>query len=196
MLARGTTDPIRRYRRMRWTALLAVVLVLAAGGADARRRHHHHYYGPEPAAGQTAGGAQNQSLAEMVPAGWQEQHAEPNWNGRRFASPDGTASFAMFTVPVGDEPIAAHIRALAFGDGEEITYLRGQRTWIAVAGFKGDRAFYRHAVLACAGDRWHHITFEYPASAKAEMTPFIDRAAAAVSSSENRACDVPVSATR
>jgi hypothetical protein len=84
------------------------------------------------------------------------------------------------------------LKATAFVDGEELTYLRGERTWIAVSGLKGDHIFYRAAVLACAGDRWHQVAFEYPAAAKADMRSFVERAAAAVRNSENRACDVPV----
>ena len=196
----GTTYAIRRYLRMRRVLSIAIILALGIGTADARRRHHHHYNGyngPESVAtGDAEAGGQNRPLAELVPPGWQEQPSEPNWNGRRFASPDGTAWVAMFTVPAGGESIAAHMKAVVFADGEDITYLRGQRSWIAVSGVKGDRAFYRQAVLACAGDRWHHIAFEYPAAAKADMGAFIDRAALAVSASANRACDMPASAAR
>ena len=88
------------------------------------------------------------------------------------------------------------MKAVVFGDGEQVTYLRGERTWIAVPGFKQNRIFYRAAVLACGGDRWHHIAFEYPASAKAEMRPFVERAAATVRNSDNSWCDVPVSSDR
>jgi hypothetical protein len=48
-------------------------------------------------------------------------------------------------------------------------------------------------VLACGGDRWHHIAFEYPASAKAEMRDFVERAATAVRNSDKSWCDVPIS---
>ena len=51
-------------------------------------------------------------------------------------------------------------------DGEELTQVRGQRSWISVSGFRGDCIFYRQALLACAGDRWDHIAFEYPSNAK------------------------------
>jgi hypothetical protein len=128
-----------------------------------------------------------------VPADWREQSADPKLKGQHFVSPDGGASFVAYTVPAGDEDIAAHMKAVAFGDGEQVTYLRGERTWIAVSGFKQGRIFYRAAVLACGGDRWHHIAFDYPASAKAEMRDYVNRAATAVRGSDNSWCDVPVS---
>jgi len=79
-------------------------------------------------------------------------------------------------------------------EGEEVTYLRGERSWIAVSGFKGDRIFYRKAVLACAGDRWHQVAFEYPASAKRSMEDFVNRAAEGLDETRDRGCDTPVSA--
>jgi hypothetical protein len=203
---------------MRGTLLILLMLACAAGPADARRHRHHWrtYYdtvtpadlgrqaepapapraspeprvSPEPRAS-PAPGAQPRS--RVVPADWREQADDPQLKGQHYVSPDGNASFAATTVPAGTEDIAAHLKAIAFGDGEQITYLRGERTWIAVAGFKQGRIFYRAAVLACGGDRWHQIAFDYPASAKNEMREFVDRAATAVRNSENSWCDVPVS---
>ena len=85
------------------------------------------------------------------------------------------------------------MKIVAFADGEELTQVRGERNWIAVSGFRGDRIFYRQALLACAGDRWHHIAFEYPSNAKLSMTNFIRRAAQALEATQNAGCDVPVS---
>jgi serine/threonine-protein kinase len=64
------------------------------------------------------------------------------------------------------------MKSVAFADGEELTQVRGERNWIAVSGSRGDRIFYRHALLACAGDWWHHIAFEYPRNAKGEHDEF------------------------
>jgi hypothetical protein len=194
---------------MRATLLILLMLACAAGSADARRyRHYWRYYNAvtptepgsrayaprelEPAA--PPGGSSEeraQGRAKLVPANWHEEPADPQVNGQRFVSPDGNAWFIAYTVPAGEEGVAAHMKAVAFGDGEQVTYLRGERSWIAVSGFKQGRIFFREAVLACAGDRWHHIAFEYPASAKAEMRDFVERAATAVRSSDNRSCDVP-----
>jgi hypothetical protein len=116
-----------------------------------------------------------------------------NMHGQRFVSPDGTAWFEWYRVAAGDKSVAAHMKSVAFADGEELTQVRGQRNWISVSGFRGDRIFYRQALLACAGDRWHHIAFEYPSSAKGSMTDFVRRAAQALETTQNAGCDIPVS---
>ena len=194
---------------MRATLLILLMLACAAGSADARRhRHQWRYYDavtptepgnpayapqesatPPPPAGSSE--QRLQGSAKLVPANWREEPADPQLNGQRFVSPDGNAWFIAYTVPAGEEGVAAHMKSVAFGDGEQVTYLRGERSWIAVAGFKQGRIFFREAVLACAGDRWHHIAFEYPASAKGEMRDFVERAATAVRGSDNKSCDLP-----
>ena len=199
---------------MRGALLILLMLACVAGSADARRHRQLLRYpydavrpiepGTRPSSPQSEPGfAPNeapdrrvQGGGRLAPADWREEPADPALKGQRFVSPDGNAWFLAYTVPAGEEGIAGHMKAVAFGDGEQVTYLRGERTWIAVAGFKQNRIFYRAAVLACGGDRWHHIAFEYPAPAKAEMRPFIDRAAATVRNSDNSWCDVPVSSDR
>jgi hypothetical protein len=189
---------------MRGALLILLMLACAAGSADARRHHRHlRYYDalmptemgrqrqPAPAPGDVAP-PRAQSRPGLVPADWREEPPDPQLKGQHFVSPDGNASFIAYTVPAGEDGIAGHMKAVAFGDGEQVTYLRGERTWIAVAGFKQGRIFYRAAVLACGGDRWHHIAFDYPASVKAEMQGFVDRASTTVRNSENSWCDVPV----
>ena len=210
---------------MRRLLLVVLILAFGIDSADARRRKHRYRpYPPvymippdapaaampamrdfDPRRTQPAPSAPRRdgplryaygNPAELVPPDWQLQPSDPNWKGRRFMSPDATAWLAIYAVPVADRPVAEHMQALAFVEGEEITYLRGERTWIAVSGTKGDRIFYRKAVLACAGKRWHHVAFEYPAAAKRSMDEFVNRAAEAVHDSQNDGCETLVSATR
>lgn len=187
--------------------MILLMLTCVAGSADARRHHRHYlrYYEDivtpadtgrqaEPATAPSAAPEPRaQSRSRLVPADWREEPADPQLKGQRYVSPDGNASFVAYTVPTGADGIPAHLKAVAFGDGEQVTYLRGERTWIAVSGFKEGRIFYRAAVLACGGDRWHHIAFEYPASAKSGMRDYVERASTAVRGSDNSWCDVPVS---
>jgi hypothetical protein len=126
----------------------------------------------------------------VIPPDWKKQ---PLDNGGQFLSPDGSASFAFYTTAGHDKPIAEHMKHFAFGDGEEITSLAGERAWISASGFKGDRLFYRQAALACSGERWHHIAFEFPASAKRSMQDFIKRAVKKLNSGQNEGCDTPLS---
>ena len=190
---------------MRGVLLILLMLACVAGSADARRHRHPRYpydavtpvEPPSPSERALAPGEspdrRSQRPPRLVPADWREETADPALKGQRFVSPDGSAWFVAYTLPAGDEGIAGHMKAVAFGDGEQVTYLRGERTWIAVSGFKQGRIFYRAAVLACGGDRWHHIAFEYPGSAKAEMRDFVERAATTVRNSDNSWCDVPSS---
>jgi hypothetical protein len=130
------------------------------------------------------------SVTDLVPPGWQQQPPDPNWSGKRFISPDGNAWFAAYTAPADTRPAAEHMKEVAFADGETITYLRGERSWLAVSGFKDSRIFYRRALLACAGRKWHHIAFEYPAEQKLRMDPFIELAGQILVASQAECEDV------
>ncbi|MFL5102853.1 MAG: hypothetical protein ACJ8E5_19835 [Xanthobacteraceae bacterium] len=200
---------------MRRIVLAVMILALMMASADARRRghrHHHHGsydYGVQPDGSPTmmpgmserdpprsrSRGSSSRSRnsygdpAAAMPPGWQLQPPEPNWSGKRFVSPDGAAWFALYATPVEHEPIAAHMKAVAFADGEEIIDLAGRPGWLAVTGSKGDRLFYRKAVLGCGGKIWRHIAFEFPADAKRRMEPFIARAAGTLDGDEGHGCD-------
>ena len=65
---------------------------------------------------------------------------------------------------------------MAFADGEDVTYLRGARDWLAVSGLKADRVYYRKVALACGGTTWRHIAFEYPVAAKPVLDRLVERA--------------------
>jgi hypothetical protein len=217
--------PVLLAGAMRSVVLVILILVLGVTSADARRRKHRHYrhqpvyvMPPPDLPRMIAPGRRDRGLppeqadrvapspeaferqpsrggAQLVPPDWQLQPADPNWKGKRYLSPDGASWFAAYATAVEQEPLAAHMRAVAFIDGEEITALRGERDWIAVSGLKADRIFYRKAVLACAGKRWHHMAFEYPAAAKRSMDAFVVRAARALDHSENDGCDAAISSS-
>jgi hypothetical protein len=127
--------------------------------------------------------------AVMVPPNWQLQPPDPNWGGKRFLSPDGSSWLAVYASLTAAEPIASHMQSIAFAEGETLTYLRGERDWIVVSGTKGDRFFYRKAVIACGGKVWHHMAFEYPAERKQAMDAFVIRAAAIIDLAENDGCE-------
>ena len=197
--------------------LVLLLLVVTADSADARRRHHRHQYydyypqdsvpqnGRNVAPGRDerrARGTEDDfrdrrdsrdSRAGFVPPTWQLQPPDPNWHGKRFVSPDGTSWLATYASTAEKEAIADHMKTIAFADGEQITYLRGERSWVAVSGFKGDRIFYRKAVLACGGRVWRHVALEYPAEQKRSLDAFVERASALIDATANEACDTAVS---
>jgi hypothetical protein len=202
---------------MRTFVLAVLVLVFAVDAADARKRRHHRHYPYAVVLPPEARGAMERrsedprmqgmrpddprvqgmprsarrgapTVADLIPPGWQQQPPDPNWSGKRFISPDGAAWFAAYTAPADSKPVAEHMKEVAFADGETITYLRGERSWLAVSGFKDSRIFYRRALLACAGRKWHHIAFEYPAELKTRMDPFVELAGQILNASQAE-CD-------
>ena len=105
---------------MRAILIAVLLLFFAVDAADARKRRHHRYYnhgvvvvpydargafdrrlGADPRALRgmpraVRGGAL--TLADVVPSGWQLQPPDPNWTGKRFISPDGSAWFAAYSI--------------------------------------------------------------------------------------------------
>lgn len=63
--------------------------------------------------------------------------------------------------------------AIAYKEGERITYSRRARNWIAVSGFRGNRIFYRKSNLACGGTRWHTVELEYARTDKRKMDSLV-----------------------
>ena len=189
------------YCRMRKVLLVACVLFVSVSSSEARHwRWHWHgrYLGAAPYAYGFATSEDNlrqrrsrrgsANPADMVPPK-QLQPPDSNWKGNRFLSPDGSSWLNAYASWTATEPITSHMQSVAFAEGETVTYLRGERDWVAVSGIKGDRIFYRKAVIACGGKVWHHVVFEYPITLKRQMDPFVIRAAAIIDQAENDGCE-------
>ena len=179
--------------------LIALILAVSATAADARRRHHYRWHRapvmmiapgvpPMEMPREMRDGREMRGLdlprgerrdSGFIPAGWQLQPADPNFSGRRYMAPDGSAWLALYSAPADKDKVAAHLKEVAFAEGEEVTYLRGARDWLAVSGLKGDRVYYRKAALACGGTQWRHIAFEYPQDQKPTLDRMVERAAQA-----------------
>ena len=183
--------------------LIALLFALSVSDADARRRHRHHHWhgapvmmiGPDvPGMDMPRGSRgsdmprEGRSSSSFIPADWKLQPADPNFSGRRYLAPDGSAWLALYSAPVDKDKVAAHLKEVAFADGEEVTYLRGARDWLAVSGLKGDRVYYRKAALACGGTTWRHIAFEYPADQKPMLDRVVERAAQAFDRLAEESC--------
>jgi hypothetical protein len=219
------SNSTRRERRygLLWQALLAtlgtaIILPLLSDVAEARKRRHYGYHQayffglPADLSRGRASHRVRRSDRErrseavgprlgkngsLVLPGWQTQPADPNSQGKRFISPDGTAWLAVYsTPPSSKDNIQADLRSVIFADGERITYLRGEHDWVAVSGLKGDRIFYRKARLACGGQAWHHIAFDYPADRKRSLDPIVKRASDVLDRSENDGCSAAVSSAQ
>jgi hypothetical protein len=167
---------------MRRLLLIALILAFSATTADARRRHYHYRMQRAPVMmvippAEAMRGPRVRGDTNFIPSGWQLQAADPKFDGRRYMAPDGSAWLALYSAPAEKDAVAAHLKNVAFADGEEVTYLRGARDWLAVSGLKGDRVYYRKVMLACGGTIWRHIAWEYPAQAKPTVDRMVERAA-------------------
>lgn len=156
--------------RLLFIVSLIFLSTLSAGSAAPNRDPRHHQHG-------------RPQLTTVVPHQWRLQRDEG-----RYVSPDGSSWFAASASPIGPESTTAHMDRFAHQEGERITYFRRAPDWIAVSGFKGNRIFYRKAVVACRGEVWHHVEFEYPADRKRQMDPFVNRASYAIDHAENSDC--------
>ena len=107
---------------------------------------------------------ENFGTATVVPADWVQLPPDHRWYGVRFISPDGSSWLAVYAAPQSGS-IDAHMDATTRAAGESITLLVRRPGWLVVSGIKGDRIFYRKAILACDAV-WHHVALEYPARLK------------------------------
>ena len=112
---------------MRRFVLIALIVAFSATAADARRRHHHHrWHGapvmmlnpdmpdaemPRDMRGLDAPQARRNS--SFIPADWKLQPEDPNFSGRRYMAPDGSAWLALYSAPADKEAHAAHLKNVA-----------------------------------------------------------------------------------
>jgi len=178
--------------------LLAIVLCLAVGAetADARKRRHHGHRHDYAQADRLAvrsdlsRSGRRSEIAALIPRDWQLEPAAPNWQGKRFSSPAGDAWLDFYVRSAQDVRREQHLKEVAFADGEQITYLHGERDWLAVSGLRGNRIFYRKAILACGDRQWRHIAFEYPADAKQNFDRLVTRMSHALDRARDEECNL------
>jgi hypothetical protein len=125
----------------------------------------------------------------IVPNSWTLLPPEPQSSGRRFVSPTGDAWLWFFAVPANREAaVNANAEQLASPPAERVTYERQGSDWVVSSGYRGDRIFYRRAMLACNGTKWRHIEFEYPASEKRHFDNFVTRTSFALRAYQDVGC--------
>src|SRR4029079_18238295 len=117
----------------------------------------------------------------IVPNSWTLLPRAPDSLGRRFISPSGDAWLWYFAVPVQAQGRPPTARGQA-------TYGARGRDWTVTSGYRGDRIFYRRAMLACNNTKWRQIEFEYPASEKRLFDRFVTRTSYALRAYQNAGC--------
>ena len=133
-----------------------------------------------------ANGRDSADFRSIMPADWTLSPVDGN--GSRFVSPNGDARLSLYRMSAQRESVSAHMDEVRTVQNGRITYERRAPTWIVVSGFKGDRVFYRKAMLACGKTDWHHLDFEYPAWEKTAFDQMVTRASFALSAYQNTGC--------
>jgi len=185
---------------MRVFLITMIILAIVAETADARKRRHHRHHGHRNAYAETEllGAAREDgsivraerrsNIGALIPRDWQLERADAGRPNNRFVSPGGTAWVAFYSRSAEDETREERFKAVAFADDEEVTYLRGERDWLAVSGIRGEQIFYRKVVLACGERQWRHIAFEYPAKERRQFDRLVTRMARALDSAKEEDC--------
>jgi hypothetical protein len=173
----GGADPIRRITLNPIRPIGTVVAVLSLAAATT-------YTSPAATARET-----DIPFRSIVPNSWTLLPSEPQSYGRRFVSPAGDAWLWFFAVPANREA-AVNANADQFPPprAERVTYKRRGSDWVVSSGYRGDRIFYRRAMLACNGTKWRHIEFEYPASEKRHFDNFVTRTSFALRAYQDVGC--------
>src|SRR5438128_1237939 len=113
---------------MRRVLIALLILAATVPAADARHRHRHGFFlrmraapvflaAPEAAQAYRMRGREMDG-EQLVPADWKLEPASPDWKGRRYLAPDGSAWLAFYATAAADDA-AAHLKNFAFVDGEE-----------------------------------------------------------------------------
>lgn len=126
------------------------------------------------------------------PPDWQLQPVDPEHNGRRYRSPDGSASLVFFASPATRETASEHLKSIAFVDGEDVLRLTGTQGELVVTSTKNERMSVRKARLACGGHDWHHVVVEFPISAQREYKRVAEQALGALDLADDDGCAAPV----
>ena len=109
-----------------------------------------------------------------------------------YLAPNGEASLTFYASPADQETESAHLKSVAFADGEQMLSLAGNRDELLVTGTKGDRMFVRKARLACGGQEWHHVALEFPARARSGYALVVAQAVRALDLVDGDGCTAPV----
>ena len=117
-----------------------------------------------------------QDRGKIIPDDWTAESRASPTAPLQFTSPDGTAWAMTYATRVDNGSKSIPDAAIP-RKGERVTYRRVTPRFVAIAGTKGDRIFYRKSNLACGGTRWHHIALEYPEQDRRKMDAIVTRMA-------------------
>lgn len=156
------TKAVRPHRPVRAVVAFLVISLATAPGTVAAREADVPFRG-------------------IVPNNWTLLPRAPDSLGRRFVSPSRDAWLWYFAVPVRAQVSPPAARG-------QVTYEARGGDWVVTSGYRGNRIFYRRAMLACNNTKWRHIEFEYPASEKHLFDSFVTRTSFALRAYKELGC--------
>jgi hypothetical protein len=121
--------------------------------------------------------AHARQLPQLVPEGWVLTSSDAQARSRKFSSPQGDATLTTHQIPATRSNLRGDVNRIAFQNGEQITYLRREPTWVVVSGYRDGRIFYRKSNLACGGTRWNQVELVYPKERKRSLDGAVTRIA-------------------
>lgn len=113
-----------------------------------------------------------------IPASFTEGEAPTNDDGRRFTSPEGDATIAVWgsLASLEGESFQQYAEQLVSydkKDGWTISYTAGKTDWYAFSGSKDGQILFEKIIQACDGQIANHVRLEYPAARKKEFDPIV-----------------------
>ncbi|MFZ5674919.1 MAG: hypothetical protein ACOZAM_18345 [Pseudomonadota bacterium] len=131
--------------------------------------------------------------AADIPADYREGEAPTNDDGRRFTSPEGDATIAVWGSLASLEgesfqQYAEQLIGYDKEDGWEISYTAGKQDWYAFSGTKGDQIVFEKLIQACDGQIANHVRLEYPASRKAAFDAIVSHVTKSLRSEKGWQC--------
>lgn len=131
--------------------------------------------------------------AADIPADYREGEAPTNDDGRRFTSPEGDATIAVWgsLASVEGESFQQYAEQLIGydkADGWDISYTAGKKDWYAFSGTKGDQIVFEKLIQACDGQIANHVRLEYPASRKTEFDAIVSHVTKSLRSEQGWQC--------
>lgn len=128
-----------------------------------------------------------------IPADYKEGEAPTNDDGRRFTSPEGDATIAVWgsLASLENESFTQYAEQLVGydkNDGWDNSYTAGKKDWYAFSGSKGDQIVFEKIIQACDGQIANHVRLEYPASRKTEFDPIVTHVTRSLRSEKGWQC--------
>ncbi len=114
-------------------------------------------------------------VSAQIPSSWLMEEPPVNNDGRRFTSPDKTASIVIsgrFAILSYQEEIADATKSV---EGRTVTYIAKGNRWIVTSGVEGDKIYYRKSMLVCRDTIWNNLWIEYLAVEKDRYDSLVRR---------------------